>query len=95
MIAVIQALNKVERGIAANKDDDTLVDPSKGGFTSADVQVLKALATHISVNLQNMREEENELGLRDTMRMLKDHGAAALLEDSPSTTPGRRPLFAD
>jgi hypothetical protein len=54
-----------------------LLSPTHG-FTNHDVQVLKALATHISVSLQRMYEDlgsgSEELRLRDTISMLKGSG---------------------
>ena len=73
VIAVIQAINKVKRGIATQKVDSD----EKEGFTKSDSRVLKALATHVSVSLQSIQSEE-ESRLRDTMKILKEHGVAAL-----------------
>lgn len=109
-IAVIQAINKIGKGIASNEGQpdesegggkssgyrggayDTHCDsrdltmngglPRHAGFTERDVQVLKVLASHVSVSLQSMYEEEAELTLRDTMKVLKEHGLAGLMDDA-------------
>jgi GAF domain-containing protein len=94
VIAVIQAINKIRKGVLRETDAPTRSD--RGGFTTSDVQVLKVLASHVSVALQGMFEEETELSLRDTIRTLKEHGIAGLGEDQ--NTQGymkRRPLFPD
>jgi GAF domain-containing protein len=117
-IAVIQAINKIGKG---REDDDhqnsivprdaaTLRSNEPRTFTENDVQILKALASHISVSLQRMYEQaggdEAEMRLKDTIHMLKKYGLAGLDEDhnqhqqyKPSTNRNakaiRRPLFPD
>jgi hypothetical protein len=94
VIAVIQAINKIRKGVLRETDAPTRSD--RGGFTASDVQVLKVLASHVSVALQSMFEAETEVSLRDTIQTLKEHGIAGLGEDQ--TTQGymnRRPLFPD
>eukprot|EP00591_Stephanopyxis_turris_P018762 CAMPEP_0195542534 /NCGR_PEP_ID=MMETSP0794_2-20130614/51653_1 /TAXON_ID=515487 /ORGANISM="Stephanopyxis turris, Strain CCMP 815" /LENGTH=307 /DNA_ID=CAMNT_0040676667 /DNA_START=29 /DNA_END=952 /DNA_ORIENTATION=- len=49
---------------ATNKD---------GGFGPADMHILQALASHISVYLSSVDEKNEELSLKDTIRLLKDH----------------------
>jgi hypothetical protein len=69
-IAVIRAMNKVEGG-----------GETGGGFTDQDVLILKSLASHISVSLQSMYKEEEkdeDARLRDTIRILKEHGIDGL-----------------
>ena len=84
-IAVIRAINKKEG--KGNKSRN------HGVFTNADVQILKALATHISVSLQRMYEEgdSEELRLKDTIQMLKDYGLSGMEKQAF----GRRPLFPE
>jgi GAF domain-containing protein len=80
-----------------------LLSPNRG-FTGHDVQVLKALATHISVSLQRMYEDlagggrsDDELRLRDTIAMLKDSGLEGVDIQSSSTSPSshRTALFPE
>lgn len=74
-IAVIQALGKISKG----KGEET---PPAGasslkGFSSSDVQALRALASHISVSLQHMyeaEEEEESRRLQDAIRIMKESG---------------------
>ena len=92
VIAVIQAINKVRQGIAPDTDPRG----ERGGFTSGDVQVLTVLASHVSVALQVMFEEDAEMTLQDTIKTLREHGLAGLDEDA--TVQGntrRRPLFPE
>lgn len=75
-IAVIRALNKK-------------ASSGKNGFTDADVQILKNLASHISVSLQSVfrDEDKEEMRLRDTIRLLKQHGLEGI-EDKSLRRPG-------
>jgi len=41
------------------------------GFTFQDQQVLVDLASHISVAMQSMNDEETKLGLKETIKILK------------------------
>jgi hypothetical protein len=45
------------------------------------VQLLKVLASHLSVSLQSMYEDDAEVSLRDTMKVLKEHGLAGLMDE--------------
>eukprot|EP00526_Cylindrotheca_closterium_P012657 CAMPEP_0113661362 /NCGR_PEP_ID=MMETSP0017_2-20120614/33387_1 /TAXON_ID=2856 /ORGANISM="Cylindrotheca closterium" /LENGTH=445 /DNA_ID=CAMNT_0000576047 /DNA_START=186 /DNA_END=1526 /DNA_ORIENTATION=+ /assembly_acc=CAM_ASM_000147 len=72
-IGVIRAMNKVASssgvvGAAGSSPED--------GFTSIDVQTLKALASHISVSLNSVYQDQDdeEVRLRDTIRILKEQG---------------------
>lgn len=106
-IAVIRAFNKVGHGSIHNRESDNrgtptereLLDIQQRGFTDQDVQVLKALASHISVSLQFLyyqdNEEDEELRIRDTIRILKEHGLAGIAESKASITKQRPPLFPD
>jgi len=93
-IAVIQAINKVSKGSLSDKENDKsipLLSPHRG-FTNNDVQVLKALASHISVSLQRMYEElggEEELRLKDTISMLRG------LQSIDKQRSGRPSLFPE
>lgn len=79
-IAVLQAVNK---------RNDT-----ERGFTTSDMQILKALASHISISLQRInRDEDTEHSLKDTIQMLKDYGLKGIADDAQSKT--RRPLFPE
>lgn len=79
VIAVIKAINKIAKGSASPSDDW-----KGGGFTTNDVKVLHALATHVSVSLENLYDEEDKVSLRDTIHILREHGASPLLEDDTS-----------
>ena len=81
-IAVIQAINKVGKG---REDEEHILSSLANeprAFTENDVQILKALASHISVSLQRMYEQaggdEAEMRLKDTIHMLKKYGLAGL-----------------
>jgi len=79
VIAVLEALNK-ERPRERYDDDDREAsdeDPDAfGGFTDEDVEILVSLASHVSVILQRIyqigEEDEEDFGLRDTIRILKE-----------------------
>lgn len=72
-------------------------------FNGQDVQVLKALASHIGVSLQRLYEsedQEEELRLRDTIRVMKEYGLSGLnanVESSLSNpkSSGRVRLFPE
>ena len=87
VIAVIQALNKTSKGIARRDTNHSV----RGGFTPTDVQVLKVLASHVAVSIQNLFQDDAELSLKQTIGILKDQGLAGLPEDGPS---GERRLRA-
>lgn len=93
VIALIQAINKVRKGIVRETDPPTRSE--RGGFTSSDVQVLKVLASHVSVALQAMKEEETEMSLKETILTLKEHGIAGLGEDQAQGFRQRRALFPE
>lgn len=61
------------------------------GFSDTDVQILKALASHISVALQRLGTDE-EVGLKDTIQMLKDYGLSGIEGQAQSK---RRLLFPE
>jgi len=94
-IAVIRAVNKVGKGRGDTDDVNGGGGASgSGSFTSNDVQILKALASHISVSLQRMYDanrEEEELRLKDTIRILKEYGLEGIAADA--STVKQRPLF--
>jgi hypothetical protein len=100
-IAVIRAVNKVGKG---RGDPDDAIHDERGpqrsytsqSFTNDDVQILKALAGHISVSLQRMYEvdgEKEELRLKDTIRILNEYGLEGITADK--RTAKRRPLFPE
>ena len=98
-IAVIQAINKVGRGRGDPDEEVDQGNPTKPerSFTPSDEQILKALASHISVSLQRMYEsngEEAEMRLTDTIRMLKEYGLAGIKEEESSRI-RRKPLFPE
>jgi Transmembrane protein 65/GAF domain len=110
-IAVIQAINKVGKGRDDEDDAASLtvhgsssLEEGTRSFTENDVQILKAVASHVSVSLQRMYEqaggEEAEMRLKDTIQMLKKYGLAGLDEEhsippSSRSKLTRRPLFPD
>lgn len=92
-IAVIQGMGKISKG---NAHDSPAGSPSLKGFSNADVQVLKALASHISVSLQQMYEAEKEEGersrLKDAIRIMKESGLNKGTDDNKRVA---RKLFPD
>jgi tRNA-specific adenosine deaminase 1 len=93
VIAVIQAVNKIRKGVVRETDPPTRSE--RGGFTASDVQVLKVLASHVSVALQVMLEEETEMSLRDTIKTLKEHGIAGLGGEQSQSNMQGRALFPE
>lgn len=88
-IAVIRALNKKAHGTVGSPTGHQ-------GFTDADVQILKSLASHISVSLQSVfrDEEHEEMRLRDTIRILKEHGLEGMNDPNVKKVHGpRRPTL--
>jgi GAF domain-containing protein len=80
-IAVIKAVNKKK---TASTDMDARASVGNV-FTKQDVAILMALASHISVSLQAVYQgpdEQAEVRLRDTIRILKTHGLAGIDKDS-------------
>jgi hypothetical protein len=75
-IAVIRAMNKVQG------------EDSSKGFTDMDVQILKALASHISVSLNSVYQDQGdeEVRLRDTIRILKEQGIQGIEKKTTLTT---------
>jgi putative methionine-R-sulfoxide reductase with GAF domain len=79
-IAVLQAIN--------NEGQDP--------FGENDEQILKALASHISVSLQRLYDDEEDASTRikDTIQMLKDYKLSGM--DTPTKkSPPLRPLFPE
>jgi hypothetical protein len=71
-IGVLQAVNKLRPGKSGTEVQ---------GFSPGDVQLFKALASHIGVTLQRMygdQTDDEEMRLRDTITMLKDYGIEGL-----------------
>ena len=60
------------------------------GFTDKDVEILKALASHISVSLTSVYQDQDdeEVRLRDTIRILKEQGIDKVIPQRQS-----KPLF--
>lgn len=104
-IAVIRAINKTEKGSIgrgssgqkAGENGDMTEDIQRRGFTNNDVQVLKALASHISVSLQYMYQDDQEeaaaMGVKDTIQILKEHGLSGISEDKQPASKRRSHLF--
>ena len=76
VIAILQAINKVKKGLTRRDS----VHSTDAGFTKTDESILKVLATHIAVSLQNMYEPDVELSLNETINILKEQGLAGLQE---------------
>jgi GAF domain-containing protein len=68
----------------------------KGGFTNQDVQILTSLAGHISVSLQSvyLDQAEDEVRLRDTIRILKEHGIQGIAAGA-ETNATQKSLFPE
>lgn len=81
------------RGMLVRAATRRIVTPPPEGFTDADVQILKSLASHVSVSLQRLfrDEEHEEMRLRDTIRILKEHGLEGIADESAGKTFERRP----
>jgi len=81
VVAVIQAINKVGTGTVPSgqflRRRNTMNWKEKG-FTKEDVQVLQALATRISITFEGMQSENEKVHLRDTIKILKEHGTLQL-----------------
>jgi len=77
-IAVLQAINKqLPPGQQPPRQEQLPGTEARIGFTQSDVQVLKALASHIGVALQRMYGEQadnEEMRLKDTITMLREYG---------------------
>lgn len=77
-IAVLQAINKqLPPGQQPPRQEQLPGTEARIGFSQSDVQVLKALASHIGVALQRMYGEQadnEEMRLKDTITMLRDYG---------------------
>lgn len=96
VIAVIQAVNKIAEGSATGTQGKGPLSRKGRGFTSNDMQVLQALAAHVSVSLQSMHEEDAVISLSDTIKVLKEHGTDAIEDHHTSSGPRRRrPLFPE
>jgi GAF domain-containing protein len=72
------------KGVLVRAATRRMIKTTPEGFTDADVQILKSLASHVSVSLQRLfRDEENEeMRLRDTIRILKEHGLEGIGDES-------------
>ncbi|KAG7349109.1 GAF sensor-containing diguanylate cyclase [Nitzschia inconspicua] len=73
-IGVLEALNKIS--------DETHADEGDDSFTDQDVEILKSLASHISVSLQVFYQdnEDGESRLRDTIRIFKEMGIQGITD---------------
>ena len=103
-IGVLRAMNKTQegsigRGSSGPKSGAQTEEIQRKGFTNNDVQVLKALASHISVSLQYMyqddKEEDAAMGVKDTIKILKEHGLAAITEEKQPGSMRRQHLFPE
>ncbi|GAX09848.1 hypothetical protein FisN_11Lh174 [Fistulifera solaris] len=99
-IAVLQAINKVGKGQVGDEQQQQpwMVEESNRPrpFSRQDVQILKSLASHIGVSLQQLYdtagEEENELRLKDTIQVLKQYGLEGLKGGENTLTPVSRKI---
>ncbi|KAG7374728.1 GAF sensor-containing diguanylate cyclase [Nitzschia inconspicua] len=75
-IGVLEALNKIT--------DETHADEGDDSFTDQDVEILKSLASHISVSLQVFYQdnEDGESRLRDTIRIFKEMGIQGITDST-------------
>ena len=99
-MAVIRAMNKQTHPTTTTTTTTTTLPsfPAKNGFTDADVRILKNLASHISVNLQGFFRDQGkeEMRLRDTIRLLKQHGSEGIVDPLSTHRRGRiynRPML--
>lgn len=87
-IGVIEAINKIVPDEKA---------PVK--FYESDVQILKALASHISVSLQRLsvveEGEEAETSLKHAIKLLKDYGLSAINASELDKDANAVPLFPE
>jgi len=77
-IGVLQAVNK-SSGAATGENK----------FTDQDVQIFKALASHISVSLHRLYkadDEEEEIRLRDTIQVMRDYDVSGLVNTGNKDT---------
>lgn len=82
VVAVIQAINKVGTGTVPSGQflrRRNTKNWKEKGFTKDDVQVLQALATRISITFEGMQSENQKVHLRDTIKILKEHGTTLQL----------------
>lgn len=83
VVAVIQAINKVGTGTVPSGQflrRRNTKNWKEKGFTKDDVQVLQALATRISITFEGMSSENQKVHLRDTIKILKEHGTPLRLQ---------------
>ena len=79
-LIVVPVLDGQGRAIGAiramNKQGKSSTTKDNRKFHAEDVQILKSLASHISVSLSSVYhdEDEYEVRLRDTIRILKEQG---------------------
>jgi GAF domain-containing protein len=96
-IAVIRAMNKQQE--QEQQGQGGTIHSHGSGFTDQDVQILKTLASHISVSLQSVYqqdEDDEEMRLRDTIRILKEHGIQGIASSERNqTSKTKRPLFPE
>ena len=96
VVAVLQAINKVHRGIARR---DSMVRVSgRRSFSRTDVSVLQVLASHVGVSLQTMMMNENpeeEMSLKHTIKILKEQGLAGLPESAANSIANATAYYDD
>lgn len=93
-IAVIQGVGKLGKGTAY---DAPAGSPSTKGFSRDDVQVLKALASHLSISLQQLHqseEEEESMRLQNAIRIIRESGITSKGGDDQKRLATRQ-LFPD
>jgi GAF domain-containing protein len=94
VIGVLEAMNKVHEIPPAEVGGLVPVvhDVEEDGFTEQDVEILKSLASHISVSLQSFYqdEEDDDMRLRDTIRIFKEMGIQGVTDSSRSVGGGSK-----
>lgn len=82
---------------ATNKQSDTGTTATATSFVEQDVQILKALASHISVALLRLYDEEDDsTQLKHTIQLLKEYGLSGLTEtNGDDSSIVWRPLFPE
>ena len=90
-LVVVPVLDGQGRPIAAIR---AMNKTSRTHFTEQDVLILTSLASHISVSLQTIyqNQDEDEVRLRDTIRILKEHGIKGIEEKKHAKGPRLFPV---
>jgi hypothetical protein len=89
VVAVVQAIGKKfpasdAASAADNSSSSSGSDSSICAFSAADESALRALCSHISVDLENVKRADSvDTDLVETISLLKAHGKLSTLEFPP------------